>query len=195
MQQPGFPPPVDSSEIRPKRIWFVAATGVAVASFVAGIAMIVYGIFGIVILMDETFGEGETHTARLDADVAIYRATTDADSRVDCTATSADGKPAQLETPGYKFTSTVEDREWHLVRTIRVSAPGDYEIACTGEPGPYAISDVPDVGRFAIGMVSFFVLSGLGTASGVLAIVAGVRRSGHRKRLAEERVRGYRSTT
>lgn len=190
MQQQGFPP-IDSSEIRPKRTWFVVAAGIALAGIVAGVLLLVYGIGGVSAPMTRTFGEGETVSVRLDQDTAIYLSTDENAFRVKCTATSADGKPAQLDTPTYSFTKTADDREWRLIRTIRVSATGDYEIACTETPGPYAIANEPDVSRFVIGLVSLFVLSGLGVViGGVIAIVVGVKRSNHRRRLTDERLRG-----
>src|SRR5262245_62333590 len=106
MQQQGFPPPVDSSEVRPKRMWFIIAAAIALAGIVAGVGLLVYGIGGIAQPMSKKFDEGETVAVRLDQNTAIYLATSDSVIRVACTATSADGKPAQLDTPGYSFSKS-----------------------------------------------------------------------------------------
>ncbi|GAB3410667.1 hypothetical protein [Flindersiella endophytica] len=196
MQQQGFPPPVDSSELRPKRMWFLVAAGIALAGIVAGVAMLVYGIGGIAQPMDKTFDEGETVTARLDQNTAIYLATDETVIRTNCTATSADGKPVQVDPPGYAFTKTADGRDWRLIGTVRITTPGDYDLACTESPGPYALADEPDVSRFVIGLVALFVVSGLGIlVGGIIAIVVGVKRSNHRRRLTDERLRGQAGPT
>jgi hypothetical protein len=172
-------------------MWFLVAAGIALAGIVAGVLMLVYGIGGVAAPMTKTFDEGETVTARLDQDTAIYLPANVSAFQALCTATSADGKPVPLETPGYTFTKTADGRQWRLIRTIRVTTPGDYDIACTESSGPYAIANEPDVSRFVVGIVSLFVLSGLGIViGGIMAIVVGVKRSNHRRRLTDERLRG-----
>jgi hypothetical protein len=172
-------------------MWFLVAAGIALVGIVAGVLMLVYGLGGIAAPMTKTFDEGETVTARLDQDTAIYLSGNESVYRATCTATSADGKPAPLEAPGYTFTKSADDRQWRLIRTIRVTTPGDYRIACTESPGPYAIANEPDVSRFVVGIASLFMLSGLTIViGGIMAIVVGVKRSNHRRRLTDERFRG-----
>lgn len=188
--QPGVAPAVASSELRPKRMWFVVAGGIAFAGVVAGVLMLVYGISGISAPMIRTFGEGETVSVRLDQDSAIYIASGDRMYGSTCVVTSADGKPVATNGEVAPFTKTVDGQQWELRRTFRVATPGDYRVACTEAPGPYAIANEPDVPRFVIGIVSLFALSGLGVlVGGILAIVVGVKRSNHRRRLLEERWR------
>lgn len=188
--QPGYRP-VDSAELRPKRVWFVVGAVIALAGIVAGGVMLAYGILGIAKPMTRTFAEGETVNLRLDQDTAIYLATEQNRYRANCEATAANGEPAAMRRPEYSFTRHADGQEWHLIRTIPVSTPADYEVTCTQTPGPYAISDQPDMRRFVIGVVSVFVLSGLGLLIGTpIAIVVGVKRSNHRRRLTEERMRG-----
>jgi hypothetical protein len=188
--QPGFVPPVDSSELRPKPMWFFVAAGIGVVGIVAGVLMLIYGIGGISAPMIRTFGEGETVSVRLDQDTAIYTADGATRYEATCVVTSADGKPVPTSTVGYSFTKQADGRQWQLLRTFPISTPGDYRVACTEARGPYAIADQPDVSRFVVGMVSLFALSGLGIVIGaVLAVVVGVKRGNHRRRLLDERLR------
>lgn len=193
------PPQIDPRELRPGRGWFVAAGAIALIFILIGAGGLVWGLVTAVgeVKMGQRFGMGETVTVRMlpDPATAIFARAGASGLRpdADCTVTSAAGRPVPVAPPSGTFTATINGVTWHEIYVVKVTEPGDYRVTCQStESQGFATGKAPELGRFlgglAGGIAALFVLSFVGMAIGaIIAIVTGVKRGNHRKRLLAER--------
>ncbi|GAA3394152.1 hypothetical protein GCM10020369_62440 [Cryptosporangium minutisporangium] len=83
------------------------------------------------------------------------------------------------------FTVTRDGRDWQRVTDFSVATDGAYQISCGP---PFAIGEAPELGQLAGGLtggiLALTALPCLGvTIGGIIALVTGLRRSSHKRRL------------
>ena len=194
-QQPHFTPPpkIDPKRLRPSRTWYWVSGGVA---FLAAVLAIVY-VVQFVEQLDpdiDNFRANEAAEVELgEGDRAIYIQTRDAGTpifvppdAVTCRVSSLDGGDVPLRR---RAGSTLDADSDSYAREYSFDAPRDgrYRVFCEG-PARTRMAIGPDLsfGLFAplIYATAVFVL-GL-FAAGAIALVTGIRRSNHKRRLQRE---------
>lgn len=200
-------PSIDPSELRPARRWYWIAGIIAVVGIVigvgGGVTLFVYGTASMT--PDNLTGLSGSGTAsgsvRLTAgqDWAVF-ATSDASWDVTCSARGTSGN-ATVSDPGETVNFTSHGGQWWEVARIRAPADGTYQVSCSPKPDAvstgvdatrYMVGEAPSIGVFFGSLFGgFAVLFGVPfiacVTGGVIAIVTGVRRGGHRKQLLAER--------
>jgi hypothetical protein len=193
------PPQIDPRDLRPGRGWFVAAGVIALVFILIGAGGFAWGLVTAMgeVKMGQRFDAGETVTVRMlpDPKTAVFARAGASGLRPDaeCTVTSAGGQTVPVTAPSGTFTSTINGVTWHEIYVVEVTDPGDYRVTCEStQTSGFATGKAPELGKFvggiAGGIAALFVLSFVGMAIGaIIAIVTGVKRGNHRKRLLAER--------
>lgn len=175
---------MDPRQIRPRRRWYGVAIGIAVLFTLIGIGGFVAGIVtatNSVPAFDGTYTGKQESSVQLEAGrtYAVYvpeTAATDCDVDERVTSTS----------PGTTFSFTRNREQWVHVTNLSVDTTGAYPINCSAPT--YAVGPAPELDKFASGIgggiAALMGLPCLGlTIGGVIALVTGLRRSSHKKRL------------
>lgn len=200
------PPPVPSSELRPGRVWYVVAAaivaiGVCVGAGVFGFGM--YSFIGDLPTMEQEFDAGSATDAELSKGrkSAIYVAIPDGmgsgtrlQLAAQCTG-SGDGE-ITLTKRSADISIGSGGQEWQLVYDVRVDRTGTYRLECTLDDGSgegrFAVGEAIDMGTFGKLFGSIGALVGAPCLAllvgGVIALIAAVRRSSHKKRLLQQRL-------
>lgn len=189
------PPLIDPSELRPRRRWFVVAGAVAATGVVAGVLVFALGIVALVKGipdLGQRFGNGEPVTVRMSAGETRTIYGTGNTFDVECFSSRASEGRVTVSRGAYAFSFSSGGPTWHALYEVSVIRPGSYTLVCNGNDSMFAIGDPPNIGRFfgaIFGSILALVgLPGMGVLGGaIIAIVVGVRRNGHRKRLLAER--------
>ncbi|MGH3735097.1 MAG: hypothetical protein ACRDT6_05685 [Micromonosporaceae bacterium] len=213
---PAAPPPVSPSELRPGRGGYWIAAAIAVLGMILGCAGAVLGGFslaGEVPKMTQEFRVGESATVKLEAgkEWAVYvdnpalrgsnRTGTSALPEVECSGTaSGGGGEITLTEPSGNFTFGDNRRYWQLVYEVKVDKTGSYHIECGTSDSmlrdpTFGVGPALDPGGIVAKVFgSLGALLGIPClgfiVAGVLAMVVGLRRSSHKKRLQAERAAG-----
>lgn len=194
-----YPPPprIDPRELRPGRHWFVVAGVIAFVLIALGIGGFAWGLVSSIrnLAVDRPFQPNETVTVQMtpESPMGIYVALGAAGIPTDaqCTVTSPSGQNVPITTPSGTFTVTTGGRTWQEIHVVEATEAGAHRVTCQGETGEYATGRHPDAAAFGGligGIASLILLPLLGMViGGTIAIVTGVKRSGHRKRLLAER--------
>ncbi|MGH3645758.1 MAG: hypothetical protein ACRDTM_01045 [Micromonosporaceae bacterium] len=205
--QPAAPPPIDPAALRPKRTWYWIAALIVVLGVCGGFGIGLFGLSSIaggLPTMKHEFDAGEATTVELTGDQqwAIYvdnpRASSEGQGSgprpdVQCTGSSADGGTITLSEPGGSFHFTKDNKTWQLLYDVRVDKDGSYQIECSSQDAELtdpqlAVGPAVNVGGF-VGKTFGTVGALLGLpclaliVGGVIALVTGLRRSAHKKRL------------
>jgi hypothetical protein len=200
MYQP--PPRIDPRDLKPGRGWFVVAGVIALVFILVGIGGFAWGLVTALgeVKLGKRFGAGEAVTVRMLPNPATgifaRQEPTGGRTDADCTVTSASGQTVPLSAPNATFTSTINGVTWQEIYVVDVTAAGDYRVTCASAETPeFATGKDPELGTFfgglAGGLGALFVLPFIGMViAAIIAIVTGVRRGNHRRRLLAERY-GY----
>ncbi|GAA2098589.1 hypothetical protein GCM10009780_46940 [Actinomadura alba] len=145
--------------------------------------------------IDRPFQPDETVTVQMtpESPVGIYVALSAVGVPVNaqCTVTSPSGQDVPVTSPSGTFTVTTGGRTWEEIHVVEATEAGAHRLTCQGENGEYATGRHPDVAAFGGligGVASLILLPLIGVVTGtIIAIVTGVKRGGHRKRLLAER--------
>ena len=175
---------MDPRQLRPRRRWYGIAVFIAVLFTAIGIGGFVVGIVSATKSIpdfDSTLTGNQDSQVRLEAgrDYAIYvpensPQTWNVDERVTTVS------------PGATFTFSRDGQQWVHVSNLTVDAAGAYTVNC--DAPTYAVGAAPELGKFAGGigggLAALMGLPCLGiTLGGVIALVTGLRRNSHKKRL------------
>ncbi|TQS40997.1 hypothetical protein [Cryptosporangium phraense] len=172
--------PVDSRQLRPRRVWYVVAVLIAVLFTAVGVGAFALGVVSAVKSIPDF-----TRTAQsgeIDLQPGVYGIFVPEGSSTSCSY----GDGITATTPGGTFTFTRDGSSWTWASTITVEKAGTYSIKC--DAGRYALGGKPELGMFAGsvagGIAALAGLPCLGiTIGGIIALVVGLRRSSHKKRL------------
>jgi hypothetical protein len=207
--QPGYgwqpppyqpPPRIDPSRLRPSRLWYWLSPIPAVVGIVVAVLFVV----ALVDRLDPhlnhfSTGSGTQIHLTKDHERAIYVQTAGSfssssipASELSCTVRRSDNEAdVPVHTAG-SFTLTVNSDEY--ISRFRFNPPvsGDYDVKCDGPSGvPLAVGphfSVSGTGLPILGAIVSFLIGAALTAA--IAIVTGVKRSSHRKRLQQEALQG-----
>lgn len=178
--------PIDPPQIRPRRIWYAVAVGIAMLGIVVGVGAFAAGIASVsesLPHLDQTSTSGASTVVQLTGGqrYAIYRPEGSAGG---CVLAPAAG--VEISTSGYDFTFTSKGRRWRLSYQLKVATTGSYTASCGGTP--FAIGNRPEIGKFVggigIGIAALLGLPCVGLVVGtVIGVVVAIRRRSHRTRL------------
>jgi hypothetical protein len=177
---------LDPRLIRPRRIWYTVAVGIAVLGIVIGVGAFAVGIASVTKSLphlDQTSASGASTVLRLTGGhrYAIYQPE---GSSAGCVLAPAAG--VEISTSSYDFTFTSKGRQWHLSHQLKVATTGSYTASCGG--APFAVGNRPEVGKFVggigAGIAALLGLPCVGLVVGTLiGVVVAIRRRSHRNRL------------
>ena len=198
------PPPLPAGEIKPSGVWFVVAGVIGLLFVVAGPVLAVVGLASLGMSLPTVtaeFDAGTPYKGRLDAGRSM-RSTSSAGTTAapppatDCSGRGTDGGNAELAATSTNFYLPDGTAYWGLVYYLTVPRSGEYEVTCKPgevavERASYAVGDDPDVG----GLVGK-ILGGAGVLFGLpcigiflgggMALIVGIRRGAHRRRLQQQ---------
>ncbi|GAA2030601.1 hypothetical protein [Polymorphospora rubra] len=203
-------PTVSSAELRPRRIWFLVAALIALVGVVAGVVLFLLGLNSAAGGVEDVSAEFETSTEQVfQTGDTVQVALTPDQSKIVWVDTAVIGSTptcevsgsADLGTSTTNWTVTNATGEWRSLYELSAASAGTYELTCTGGTGPTALAVGPppafgemfgSFGALFGGIGALTVLPCLGfVVGGVIALVVGLRRGAHRKRLVAERTAGY----
>jgi hypothetical protein len=180
------PPYPASSEIRPRRLWYVIAALIVVAGLAAAAVIFVRLVVGAG--PTRTFGPGETVTVHLSKDPRPGFYVTDAGSPDDrCYARDSAGRQFAAEPISGTATITENGTRWHVLSHLRLPADGTYQVTCpqtaANSDARYGIGTPPGAGQM-VGSIFAAILIPLAAfaIAIVIIIVVTVRRSSYRRR-------------
>jgi hypothetical protein len=197
MQQGPYTPPPPAygdNQIRPALWWFFVAGGLAVVGIVGGIALLVSGVvrwsntvedFDRVsvpgtgeVQIDETGGYSIYHEYERDTSFRFYP------PDPDVTVTDPSGEEVVLDWYSGSVTYAVSGYEGEGLFTFDAEETGTYTVTTEGD-SESVVAVGRGVGRgLAAPIVAGVAVGFIGVVGGiVMAIVVGVKRSGHRRRL------------
>lgn len=195
-----YPPPsVHPSELRPGRGGYVFAVVFAVVLTALGVGGFAFGVFSAVKSIDvgQRFNAGETVTAQLQPSPrgAIYArvVTSGYQPQAQCTVTGPAGGKVTLAPPGGRFSTTSGGFTWSEIFVIEATESGTHHVVCeSSETTAFTVGKHADVGKLFGGifggLASLMILPFAGIVTGVIiAVVVGVKRGNHRRRLLAER--------
>ena len=211
MANPYAPPPysqsygqalgIDYSELRPRRGWFVVAGIVAAVGVLAGVVLFAVGIVTRITGMpnlEQQFENGEPVTVRMAADEVLTIYGTGRTYYVQCSRLDSSRGGVTISRVSFAFAfAKGGGSTWEAVYEVHATRHGTYTFVCSGNNGIFAFGNPPHFARFfgtIVGSVlAMVVLPLLGVLSGaVIALVVGIRRNAHRKRLQAESPHPYR---
>jgi len=175
---------MDPRQLRPRRRWYGIAVGIAVLFTAIGIGGFVVGIVsatGSIPDFDSTYPGNQDSQVTLESgrSYGIYVPENSPQTcNVDDRVTTA--------SPNATFTFTRDGQQWVHLSNLTVDAAGTYTVNC--DAPTYAVGPAPELGQFAGGigggLAALMGLPCLGiTIGGIIALVTGLRRSSHKKRL------------
>ncbi|NGN65226.1 hypothetical protein G5C51_15125 [Streptomyces sp. A7024] len=179
--RPG-PPPIDESQVRPrKRGYWLGAAGGVLGLVAAGLLI----VFAVQSLPDlKAVPSGETRTVRVDDDgLGLY---SNGLSDVRCVVRGADPSSVTLDDPGHTESVETNGRKWYLMLRAQDGLPsGKYQVRCiVTDGGEYAIGPRGGVFTFVGLIFGGIALAGLSVlGAGLTALIVGLRRRSHRERL------------
>lgn len=184
---PPPPPNIPAKDLRPRRIWYVVAGLLGLVLAGAGVAFIVVTVKDTVGLIDtaHSFSSGDSRTFGFvqGKTKAIY-VSQSGPGHVDCRI--PDMRSGSMTQPRSTFRITAGSRTWDRVFEVKPDSTGDYTLTCTSElPAEFALGDKPKVGATIGGIaaaIGCFLAAVAATVA--IAVVTGVRRGRHRRRLA-----------
>jgi len=140
----------------------------------------------------QPFRSGETATLRLTPeDKPVLYASTTAQVRFTCEATTASGGKVALTRPGYKVNFTAGGRIWEYIFDIGVTRPDTYRITCEAPPSSDIVFGVgrqfggEQVAETAGGILLYVGLVFLAfVVAVVVSVLVPVLRARNRRRLA-----------
>jgi hypothetical protein len=121
--------------------------------------------------------------------------------RAECTAAAPDGGTIAVRPVafgGIDFVSDDGQHRWLTTYELKVSQAGNYELTCrpgvSHGPTHYGIGDNPDTRGEAVKAFGGFAADAVGTTGGIaigvlIALVVGLRRGAHRRRLERDALR------
>ncbi|MFI5959828.1 hypothetical protein [Cryptosporangium sp. NPDC051539] len=172
--------PVDTRRLRPRRSWYAVAVLIAVLFTAAGIGAFVFGIVSATKSIPDF--TRTVQSGQVDLQPGVYGIFVPEGSSTACTYDEG----VTATTPGGQITFSRNGGSWTWVSTITVDTAGNYAINC--DAGQYALGGKPELGTFAGGIAGgVAALAGLPclgiTIGGIIALVVGLRRSSHKRRL------------
>ncbi|MDQ0813800.1 hypothetical protein QFZ63_005514 [Streptomyces sp. B3I7] len=189
--QPPPAPRTPAKELRPGRHWYVTAAVLPVVLIALGAVIGVHAVRNAVDAVDtgHRFADGETVTLRLDPahEKTIWIRDRGPSSRQSCDI-NGPGDPA-LNGPGIDVFLTRREA-WNPLFDIDVPRAGEYSLTCSSRGGPsqYALGDAGGLVTLGGRLLPALLLPVVGVVAGlVLALVTGLRRRGHRRRLLAAR--------
>jgi hypothetical protein len=202
------PPRIPASELRPSRVWYWVAGGIAVLGMCIGGVLGALGFASVVrdmpTSMDAEFDPGSPVTVDLSADKtwAIYVSREQGGGSIgtECVGSPENGGTIELNRSDFNFQFDSGGRSWRHAYDVEVSETGRYQIECRVRDAAAtdarfgiaeSITNVSGLAGRAFG--SLGALLGIPclalTAAGIIAVVTAVRRNSHKRRLQQER--GY----
>ncbi|MFG1927645.1 hypothetical protein [Cryptosporangium sp. NPDC048952] len=176
--------PVDSRQLRPRRRWYVVAVVIAVLFTAIGIGGFAIGVVTAAKSVPDFDG---TYTGNQQSSVQLATGRTYAlyvpvDSSQSCVVDDE----VRTVNPPTTFSFTRGGREWVHLKNLTVVTTGSYDVNCSVPT--YAIGPEPELGKLAGGIgggiAALIGLPCIGiTIGGIIALVTGLRRSSHKKRL------------
>ncbi|EGG49616.1 hypothetical protein SGM_0691 [Streptomyces griseoaurantiacus M045] len=189
--QPASAPWTPANAPRPGRRWYVAAAVLPVVTTALGVVLGVHALRDAVDAVDtgHRFAGGDTVTLRLDPahGKSIWIRDRGPSSRQSCDI-SGPGESA-LTDPGIDVFLTRKET-WNPLFGIDVSQAGEYRVTCSSRGGPsqYALGEAGGLLTLGGRLFPALLLPVVGLFAGlVLALVTGLRRRGHRRRLSAAR--------
>ena len=190
------PPPIDSSELRPSRLWYVLSA----IPLALGVILAVFFVAQFIDELDPDIDNFRSNRAAIvdvkAGDRALYIQTTNAGiplrvptDELRCNlAFVGEGspQPVQLKSSGGS-TLDVNDDSYSEEFSFKAPHDGRYRVICEGPEGvPLAIGPDLSFGLFAslIIAIGSRIVGGLLTVAGV--VITAVRRSNHKQRLQRE---------
>ena len=178
--------PIDPRLIRPRRIWYAIAVGIAVIGVVLGVAAFAAGIVSVTRSLphlDQTSTTGASATVQLTS-ARRYAFYLPEGASASCVLAPNSG--VQESAPSYEFTFSAKGRQWRLAYHLTVTTSGSYTASCGG--APFAIGNRPEVGKFVsgigLGIAALLGLPCFGLVVGTLiGVIVAIRRRNHRTRL------------
>ena len=186
---------IDPKELRPSRRWFIPAGVIATLSLVIGFAGVVWFSLGIIetTKIDQRFRPGQTVTVTIESGkrTAIY---VPEDARLAsgprCTVLDRSGRHLPIREPGSTTTMSTGDETWLEIFIVGAPVePGPHQMTCeSATTVDFATGGHLEVGETfgRLGLVAIVPVVGIATAV-IMAVVVGVKRGRHRKRLIAER--------
>ena len=202
-------PSIDPKQLRPGRVWYVVAAAIVVLGVCVGMGVFALGMTSFISglpAMEQRFESGSATEMRLSADKkwAVYVSVPEGESgpalaaAADCTG-SGDGE-ITLSRNRANINIGANGEQWQLAYNVTVDQTGTYRLECAfgdesvGQGSEFAIGEAIDLGAFGTLFGSIGALLGAPCLAllvgGVIALVAAVRRSSHRKRL-QQQAAGY----
>jgi hypothetical protein len=175
---------MDPRQIRPRRRWYGVAVAIAVLFTAIGVGGFVAGIVtatNSVPDFDHTYTGNQESQVQLEAGrkYALY---VPENSSRSCTV----DERVTTRNPNATFSFTRDGQQWVHLTNLSAGAPGAYSINCSVPT--YAVGAEPELGQLAGGIgggiAALLGLPCIGiTIGGIIALVTGLRRSSHKKRL------------
>jgi hypothetical protein len=176
--------PIDPRQLRPRRRWYGIAVLVAVLFTAGGVGAFTLGLVSAVKSIPQfTYAlQGAASDATVELNAGTYGVYVPEAAPTTCTY----GDGVRSSEPSATLTFTRNGQSWVWVSNITVDARAKYQVSC--DSGTFAIGEKPEVGQFAGGLAGgILALAGLPcigiTIGGIIALVTGLRRSSHKKRL------------
>jgi hypothetical protein len=214
MVSPHPPPLVDAGELRPRRLWYWVGGVIILIGIIGGVVGFVLGLVNAVKLPEFSarFNDGgqgtfqvdqSGQTARAGRAWQLYATTPMTNTEVAKVCTISGAGEASLGFPSYSHQVTSGGQTWNLVASIAIERPGRYTVSCRdGSGAEFAVAYGNSGGGFFASIVAVFA-AGFGPPiagiliGGLIMIVTGMRRGGHKRRLMAQRMMppSYRAPT